>query len=179
MTSVVWDTFPSRLGRMWAASTEEGLCSLALGPVAEDEFVRGLAARFRGAWLERWPGVSADVAREVEEYLGGSRKQFSLPVHVVGSPFHIEIWEAVRRIPYGAVRSYSSIAAESGRPRAARAVGQAVGANRVLLLVPCHRVVASNGGLGGFGYGLELKVHLLALERGAVDGLVTYGRGET
>ena len=109
-----------------------------------------------------------DLARqEIEEYLNGDRKSFSSPLDMQGTPFQIEIWNELLKIPYGETRSYSKIAAAVGRPRAARAVGAAIGANPLPLIVPCHRVIGKNGSLVGFGGGLRLKERLLLLEKRA------------
>lgn len=117
--------------------------------------------------------VSQDLARqeltrqEIEEYLNGDRKSFSSPLDMQGTPFQIEVWNELLEIPYGETRSYSEIAAAIGRPRAARAVGAAIEANPLPLIVPCHRVIGKNGSLVGFGGGLRLKERLLLLEKGA------------
>jgi methylated-DNA-[protein]-cysteine S-methyltransferase len=112
--------------------------------------------------------VNQDLARqEIEEYLDGDRKSFSSPLDLRGTPFQIEVWNELLKIPYGETRSYGEIAAAVGRPRAARAVGAAIGANPLPITVPCHRVIGKNGSLVGFGGGLRLKERLLLLEKGA------------
>ena len=99
------------------------------------------------------------------QYLAGRRRRFTVPVDLSGVPaFQRRVLQALRRVPYGRTITYGQLAARAGRPRAARAVGQAMAHNPVPLIVPCHRVVASGGGLGGFGGGLALKRRLLALE---------------
>jgi len=109
-----------------------------------------------------------DLARqEIEEYLNGDRKSFSSPLDLRGTPFQIEVWNELLNIPYGETRSYGEIAVAVGRPRAARAVGAAIGANPLPIIVPCHRVIGKNGSLVGFGGGLRLKERLLLLEKGA------------
>lgn len=111
--------------------------------------------------------VNQDLARqEIEEYLDGDRKSFSSPLDLRGTPFQIEVWNELLKIPYGETRSYGEIAAAVGRPRAARAVGAAIGANPLPITVPCHRVIGKNGSLVGFGGGLRLKERLLLLEKG-------------
>ena len=111
--------------------------------------------------------VNQDLARqEIEEYLDGDRKSFSSPLDMQGTPFQIEVWNELLKIPYGETRSYGEIAAAVGRPRAARAVGAAIGANPLPITVPCHRVIGKNGSLVGFGGGLRLKERLLLLEKG-------------
>lgn len=108
--------------------------------------------------------VLEKLARELREYFQGVRTTFDLPLFLQGTKFQIAVWEELRRIPYGTTVSYGELARRVGRPRSARAVGQAVGANPVPILIPCHRVLPIAGGLGGFGPGPDWKRRLLALE---------------
>ena len=109
----------------------------------------------------------APVIRQLDEYFAGTRTQFDVPLALRGTPFQIEVWRALQRIPYGETRTYAAIAREIGRPAATRAVGAANGANPIPIIVPCHRVIGSNGSLTGFGGGIDVKRRLLALESGA------------
>lgn len=98
-------------------------------------------------------------------FAGESLDACEIPIHVdTGTPFQKQVWNIIQQIPYGAVQSYQWIADQIGKPKAVRAVGNAVGANPVSILIPCHRVIRSNGALGGYGGGLERKRQLLALE---------------
>ena len=109
---------------------------------------------------------AADRAiRELAEYFAGTRREFSLRLDTAGTPFQLAVWAALRRIPYGEVRTYGEVARMIGSPRAVRAVGGACHANPAIIITPCHRVVAANGP-GGFGGGLEIKRQLLAVETG-------------
>lgn len=112
----------------------------------------------------RRSALDREVARQLEQYFAGRRDAFELPVALELPRFTTKVLRAVGRIPYGAARSYGEIARAVGQPRAARAVGQAVGANPLPLLIPCHRVLAARGRLGGFGCGLKWKRFLLELE---------------
>lgn len=107
------------------------------------------------------------LERELNEYFQGTRRTFDLPVRLMGTQFQTMVWNALRQIPYGETRTYGEIAAAIGCPRASRAVGAACGKNRVLLLVPCHRVIGKNGSLTGFSAegGIETKQLLLRLEQ--------------
>ncbi len=105
------------------------------------------------------------AARELEEYFAGTRQQFDVPLHPLGTPFQLEVWGALLAIPYGETASYADIARRIRRPRAVRAVGAANGANPLSIIVPCHRVIGSHGDLVGYGGGLPLKRWLLAHER--------------
>jgi methylated-DNA-[protein]-cysteine S-methyltransferase len=106
----------------------------------------------------------ADVAEQLHEYFRGERRSFDLKLAPRGTEFQKACWRALQRIPYGETRSYADIAREIGRPAAVRAVGAANGANPIPIVIPCHRVVGSNGSLTGFGGGIETKRWLLALE---------------
>ncbi len=104
--------------------------------------------------------------QQLAAYFAGELKDFDVPVALAGTPFQQQVWEALKTIPYGDTWSYGELAARLGRPAASRAVGLANGRNPVSVVVPCHRVVGSNGSLTGYGGGLARKTWLLALERG-------------
>ncbi|MBA3587279.1 MAG: methylated-DNA--[protein]-cysteine S-methyltransferase [Chloroflexi bacterium] len=101
---------------------------------------------------------------QLDEYFAGTRLEFDLPLDISGSSFQERVWDELRRIPYGATISYRQLAEKVAAGAAYRAVGRANGSNRVAIIVPCHRVVAAGGGLGGYGGGLPAKRHLLDLE---------------
>jgi len=109
------------------------------------------------------------VEREVGEYLDGTRRRFELPIATPGTDFQREVWAALCAIPYGQTRSYSELARAIERPRAVRAVGAANGANRLALVVPCHRLVGADGSLTGYAGGTWRKQHLLAMERRTLE----------
>jgi methylated-DNA-[protein]-cysteine S-methyltransferase len=104
------------------------------------------------------------AAEQVREYLAGSRRHFDIPMDPPGTAFQRQVWDALSTIPFGETLSYGQIAAEIGRPGASRAVGQANGRNPIAIIIPCHRVIAGGGRIGGYGGGLDLKRTLLALE---------------
>jgi methylated-DNA-[protein]-cysteine S-methyltransferase len=113
----------------------------------------------------------ADAARQMQEYFAGRRTRFDLPLDLsAGTPFQQDVWRALLDIGLGASTSYGALAARIGRPRAVRAVGAAVGANPIIIIVPCHRVLGSQGALTGFGGGLGRKAALLRLEGWRIDG---------
>jgi methylated-DNA-[protein]-cysteine S-methyltransferase len=106
------------------------------------------------------------LARQLQQYAEGKSVHWKIPVDLSsGTTFQQKVWHALTRIPYGETRSYGWIAKQIGKPKASRAVGAACGANPVAVIVPCHRVIASDGSIGGFGGGLPMKRRLLALER--------------
>ena len=105
-----------------------------------------------------------EAVRQLTEYFAGTRRDFSLPLSLHGTPFQLADWETLRLIPYGETRSYRQIAELIGNPKACRAVGGANHRNPILIVVPCHRVIAADGSLGGYGCGLNTKRFLLELE---------------
>lgn len=117
-----------------------------------------------GAGWEEDPAAFAGATRQLDEYFAGARRSFDLPLDPAGTPFQLAVWEQLRTIPAGTTTTYGDIAARVGRPAASRAVGAAIGRNPIAIVVPCHRVVGSNGSLTGFAGGLERKTALLTLE---------------
>lgn len=103
--------------------------------------------------------------RQLNEYFEGERRAFDLPLSLAGTPFQLSVWKALQTIPYGETRSYRDIAIQVGNPKAFRAVGSANHHNPIAIIIPCHRVIASDGSLGGFGGGLPVKTFLLELEQ--------------
>ena len=150
------------------AATSRGICRLLIG--AQEDRSLGRLIQPQELLGEDDPLLD-QAARQLEEYFLGRRREFQLPLDLRGTCFQKTVWDALQRIPFGETRSYAGIARQVGSPRAVRAVGRANGANPVPIIVPCHRVVASGGGLGGYGGGLDCKRRLLALESGAPDGL--------
>jgi methylated-DNA-[protein]-cysteine S-methyltransferase len=104
------------------------------------------------------------TARQLEQYFAGERREFDLPLQLMGTDFQRRAWEALLTIPFGETRTYADMARQIGQPTAVRAVGAANGRNPLSIVVPCHRVIGSSGALTGFGGGLDAKVRLLALE---------------
>ena len=109
--------------------------------------------------------VLEEAKRQLDDYFAGNRKVFNIPLHPVGTDFQLRVWRALLDIPYGETRSYLEIAQHIGNPKGVRAVAQAIGANGIDLLIPCHRVIGSNRSLTGFTGGLDKKKLLLKLER--------------
>jgi methylated-DNA-[protein]-cysteine S-methyltransferase len=147
---------PSRLGPLLLAATEQGLFSIHFHgkkPAARDDQI----------WVESEEAVRHYQA-ELEEYFAGKLKIFTSRLDLRGTDFQKRCWEALRNIPYGTVCSYGDIAREVGSPKSFRAVGQANHNNPVPIIVPCHRVIGSNGSLTGYGGGLSIKEKLLELE---------------
>ena len=114
---------------------------------------------------ERPSEVTDWAARELHEYLEGERRAFTFPYRLVGTPFRLQVWKELEKVPYGETTTYKRLAEAIGRPGAYHAVGGAVGSNPLGIVVPCHRVIGTNGSLTGYAWGLPMKEALLELER--------------
>lgn len=155
----------TELGRMLVAGTARGICAVSFGEedAALEAFLR---SEYPAAELSRDDAALADWARALVEHLSGARPQPGLPLDVVATAFQLRVWEELRRIPYGQTRSYAEVAEAIGKPQAVRAVANACAANPAVLVTPCHRVVRSDGSLGGYRWGMERKRALLEREAG-------------
>ena len=158
-----YSTHASPVGELLLVGDDEGLRGLYL-----PEHRRG--PQVDPAW-RRDDGALATTRAQLTEYFAGERTAFDLALAPAGTPFQLEVWEALRRIPYGGTRSYGELAAELGRPGSARAVGAANARNPISIVVPCHRVVGSAGALTGYAGGVEAKRALLDLERAPLFSL--------
>ncbi len=155
------------LGRVLVAATARGLCAILLGDKAAD-LQADLKARFPNATLTKPPAGFADWIDKVVRFIDdpAHAQGLDLPLDVRGTAFQRRVWEALRQIPAGKTSSYSEIAARMGSPRAARAVAGACAANALAVAIPCHRVVAADGRLAGYRWGVERKRRLLEREQG-------------
>ena len=168
--SLMRHRFPTPLGEMTALLSPAGLCLLEFS-----DHTRGLAREIEQVEAARG-GPAQDgrsalcerVGHELAEYFAGRRQRFDLPLDLVGTPFQLQAWRALLAIPYGQTRSYAEQARAVGRPTAVRAVAAANGRDKISLIVPCHRVIGSDGSLTGYGGGVARKRWLLALEHTGV-----------
>lgn len=157
--------FDTPFGEMLAASTERGLAYLQL-PHASGRGFNGWLRRFAPqAVQEEAYAPNRAAIGQILEYLEGKRERFDLSVDLRGTDFALSVYREVERIPYGKTATYSEVARALGHPKAFRAVGNANAANPLSLVIPCHRVVAAGGRLGGYGGGLAMKRQLLVMER--------------
>jgi AraC family transcriptional regulator of adaptative response/methylated-DNA-[protein]-cysteine methyltransferase len=163
------------VGTLLAGATER---AVVLCDFADRRMIAAQLAAVRrriGRTIEGTNPLLDELERQLRDYFAGVRRDFDLPLDIPGSPFQERVWGELRRIPYGATISYRELAARVEAGGAFRAVGRANGANRVAIVVPCHRVIAAGGGLGGYGGGLGAKRRLLDLEAGVASQLS--GRG--
>lgn len=159
-----WLRCPSPWGTLRLLATDRGLCRIVLP--GEEGIDRWLARYLAGAVAVEGAAILQRAQEQLHAYFAGRRRAWDLPLDIYGTPFQQAVWKLLLDIPYGETRSYAQLAAALGRPGAARAVGQANGANPLPIVVPCHRVVQADGSLGGYGGGLALKRALLELETG-------------
>ena len=160
--------FETRLGWMGMARSERGIRYLQLPRPTRAQALRDLQREFPDGVIRR--AVPEEIERELCAYAEGRCRSFSAPLDLaLLRPFQRAVLIAIGKIPFGETRSYGWVAREIGQPKAARAVGQALHTNPIPIIIPCHRVVASNGGLGGYGGGLQMKVKLLQLEGAALN----------
>ncbi|QDU42364.1 Bifunctional transcriptional activator/DNA repair enzyme Ada [Symmachiella dynata] len=162
---------PTPLGPMIAAADNDHLHLLEFADrrMLETQIKR-LSARLKCRFLPGDNRLIEQTAREVTEYFSGSRQDFNVPICLLGTPFQQQIWELLLKIPYGETSSYERLAVAAQNPRAHRAVGRANGDNRLAIIIPCHRVVRSDGQLGGYGGGLRRKEWMLRHEFAVVRG---------
>ena len=165
LVDVSFDVADTPVGPLLLAVTERGLCRISFDPEPERE-TESLARTF-GVRVLRVPRQVDRVRRELDEYFEGRRREFDLPLDLRGREgFSRAVLERLAGVPYGAVTTYKSLAVEAGNPRAARAVGTVMNRNPIPIVLPCHRVVGSDGSLVGYGGGLPRKRLLLDLEAG-------------
>jgi O-6-methylguanine DNA methyltransferase len=164
----------STIGPLFLAASAKGLVALEFdarlpGQQSIRPSPRHLREENKGYKFEDSPGVLQPYVSELEEYFAGKRREFTFPLDLRGTDFQQACWRALLAIPYGETRTYADIARAVGKPNAFRAVGMANNRNPIAIVVPCHRVIASDGTLCGYGGGLDVKRKLLELE-GALSG---------
>lgn len=157
----------SPIGSLLLASTEEGLCYVEFGDEEQSlpSLQRWCKKNFLGMALVRGDQWNEPVKAQLEEYFAGARQSFDVPFVLYGTDFQKSVWKALTDIPYGETRSYKEIALAIGASKAVRAIGGANNRNPIPVIIPCHRVIGSNGALVGYGGGLPIKEYLLSLEK--------------
>ncbi len=166
--TINYEIVDSPLGRLLVAATNRGVCAVSMGS-GDSELVRALKAEYPAATLRRGDRTLERWTRQIVRHLEGRRPRLELPIDVQATAFQWQVWNALARIPYGETRTYKEVAESIGRPSAVRAVAHACATNRVALAIPCHRVVRSGGGMGGYRWGVARKQALLAAEHRMKD----------
>ena len=162
---VFYTVFPSPIGLIGIASTHKGLCKVITALVGEPDFENSLKAEYGGDPIKN-PRELANARGELEMYFAGKLKRFTCKLDMSGgTDFQQQVWKKLLSIPYGKTWSYKCLAGAVKRQKAYRAVGNANGKNRLPIIVPCHRVVPKNGGLGGYTGGVHIKQFLIDLEK--------------
>jgi methylated-DNA-[protein]-cysteine S-methyltransferase len=163
LLDVGFDVVDSPIGPLFVAASDRGLASISFDAEPEHQLER--LARLAGPRVLRSPASVDAARRELDEYFEGGRQAFDLSVDLRAlPPFTVDVLRELARVPYGETTTYGELAARVGRPRAARAVGTVMHRNRIPIVLPCHRVVGSNGDLTGYAGGLDKKRRLLRLE---------------
>jgi len=162
---VTYARMESPVGPVWVAATGVGVCAIGLGDGQPDRMFEELESRvdeFVPSQNDVDPLTTALI--QLDEYFSTVRQQFDLPLDLHGTTFQREVWEEVGQVPYGTTTTYSEVAKRIGRPKAARAVGAALSANLVPIVIPCHRVIGVGGKLTGYRNGIDIKAALLRME---------------
>jgi len=157
------------LGKLLVARTPRGICSVTFGD-SVGELVEGLRKEFLNAEIAEDAENLKDAVDAILKYLAGKNKRLILPLDLQATAFQMQVWDFLRKIPYGETRSYSEVAESLGDKKKVRAVARACATNRVAVVIPCHRVIASNGNLSGYRWGIERKKNLLDKERTVQGG---------
>jgi len=160
----------SPVGPLFLAASAKGLVRLEFAPRVQPIDAQRLH-------LQEQPAALAPYLRELNEYFAGQRREFSFPLDLRGTDFQLQCWRALLDIPYGETRTYAEIARAIGHPHAFRAVGMSNNRNPIAIVVPCHRVIASDGSLCGYGGGLDIKRKLLDLEQARIGACLPLGMG--
>ncbi len=168
--------FSSPIGPLFLAASDKGLVALEFdarlpGQQSVRPNPRNLREEQRKVAFDKSPDAMRPYEAQLEEYFSGTRREFTFPLDLRGTNFQLACWRALSAIPYGETRTYAEIARAIGKPHAFRAVGMANNRNPIAIVVPCHRVIASDGTLCGYGGGLDVKRRLLELE-GALTGIL-------
>ena len=163
-TKIMYTIAPCALGMLMVAATGKGICAVSIGD-AGDALEERLSSEFPAAHISRDDAVLGDWVAAILRHIDGKQPQLDLPVDVRATIFQRRVWEALRSIPYGTTRSYAQVAQAIGEPKATRAVAQACASNPIALVVPCHRVVRSDGTAGGYRWGAWRKETLLRQEQ--------------
>lgn len=161
---ISYTTAPTHLGRVLLAGTAKGVSAIYLGD-SDARLEAALRREYPAAKIHKHPAQVAQWLRQLVRHISGRQPALDLPLDVKATVFQRRVWEALQRIPLGATRTYSDLARSIGLPHGQRAVARACATNPVSILIPCHRVVREDGGLGGYRWGLERKRALLAMER--------------
>jgi O-6-methylguanine DNA methyltransferase len=164
LEQVYCTSFDSRIGRIYVASTDRGVCKISLPKESRKDFFDWLKSHFDPEAVSDNRSRNKDVIDQFVRYFNGRLATFTVPVDPSGTPFQLRVWKELTKIPYGTTISYKQLAKRVSAARATQAVGRANGANPLPVIIPCHRVLGSDGALVGYSCGIKTKEFLLRLE---------------
>jgi len=163
-TKVYCTSFDSRIGRIYVASTENGVCKVSVPRESRRDFFDWLKKHFEVDAINDNRSKNKDIIDQLNRYFNGKLARFTCPVDLIGTPFQIRVWKELSKITYGSTITYKHLAKRVHAPKASQAVGRANSVNPLPIIVPCHRVIGSDGSLVGYAYGIKTKEFLLRLE---------------
>jgi O-6-methylguanine DNA methyltransferase len=157
-------SFDSRIGHIYVASTDQGVCKISIPRENRRDFFRWLEQQFGAEAVTDNKSRNREMIDQLTRYFNGKLAKFSCPTDLLGTPFQVRVWKELGKVPYGSTMTYGQLAKRVGVPKGFQAVGRAVAANPVPVIVPCHRVLGSDGSLVGYAAGIKTKEFLLRLE---------------
>lgn len=157
-------SFDSRIGHIYIASTEQGVCRISIPKETRRDFFSWLHTHFELDSVVENKSRNKEYIDQINRYLNGKLVEFTFPIDLIGTPFQIRVWKELMKIPYGTTITYRQLAKRIGVPKGFQAVGRANGANPIPIVIPCHRVIGSDGSLIGYAAGVKTKEFLLRLE---------------
>ena len=163
-TKIFYTIISCDLGYLLVANTDKGICKIKLGDRAEP-LIKTLTEECNQATIIRDHKKHQNGIEKIKNFLAGKEFDLDLTLDICGTAFQKQVWQALQNIPYGETRTYQEIANDIGKPKATRAIGNACGANPIALIIPCHRVVCSDGSLGGYHWGIKRKQKLIDREK--------------
>ncbi len=164
MPKVYCTSFDSKIGHIYIASTDKGVCKISIPKESKKDFFDWLSVHFDDDDVVENKSRNKEAIDQLNRYFNGKLAKFSSPLDQIGTTFQLRVWKELIRIPYGTTITYKQLARRVGVPRGFRAVGTANGSNPLPIVVPCHRVVGHDGSLGGYSAGVKTKEFLLRLE---------------
>lgn len=157
-------SFDSKIGHIYIASTEKGICRMSIPKETKKDFFEWLNTNFELDAVVENKSRNKEYIDQINRYLNGKLVEFTFPIDLIGTPFQIRVWRELIKIPYGTTITYRQLARRVGVPKGFQAVGRANSANPIPIVVPCHRVIGSDGSLIGYAAGVKTKEFLLRLE---------------
>jgi methylated-DNA-[protein]-cysteine S-methyltransferase len=164
MPKIYCTSFDSKIGTIYIASTDKGVCKICIPKETKRDFFSWLSSNFNEDDVVDNKSRNKEVIDQLTRYFNGKLAKFSIPVDLLGTSFQLRVWKELRNIPYGTTISYKQLARRAGVPRGFQAVGRANGENPVPIIIPCHRVIGTDGSLTGYAAGIKTKEFLLRAE---------------